>query len=231
MNKKFLAVFGVLLLCTASLPALADGMPFRETKPTPILTPLDKALKQMETKEQPMDVTQPEMAAEPPAAATSAAGVLPNSSFFGLSVGVYDPLNHGKAATFFNAEWQPDLKLAGFLQPLLGGMVTTRGSLLGYGGFGAPIKLGENMQLMPSLALGLYKKGGGYDLEKTLVVRTGAELSYIFKDESRIGMNFHVIGNGTSTNRSDRTSILGVSYTMPLGIPSKTTEQTLAIKK
>lgn len=213
-----------LLICASGPAAFADGMPF-QTKPQPILTPLDKALDDIETKEQPVNIApeekEEEEAAEapkadvPPVPESRVVEVQPNTSFFGLSVGMYDPFTHSEKATSFNLEWQAGTRIAGFLQPIFGAMVTTDGSLLGYGGLGVPFNISERVFMLPSVAVGAYKKGGGYDLDRTLAFRIGTELAYQFDDKSRIGLNMHVLTNGTSTARHDRTEIIGLTYTMP----------------
>ena len=79
----------------------------------------------------------------------------PNSSFFGLSVGLYDAFSRDQTAAAFNLEWQPGVKIAGFIQPIFGAMITTQGSMMGYGGAGIPFNITENVILMPSAAVGL----------------------------------------------------------------------------
>ncbi|MBI3441762.1 MAG: hypothetical protein HY052_08205, partial [Proteobacteria bacterium] len=126
----------ILLLCALTSSAFADGMPLKESKPQPILIPIDKSLqevqnpsKEVPSKEQPVNIV-------PPVPESRVVEVQPDSSFFGLSVGMYDPFTHGKTSTAFNLEWQSNTKIAGILQPIFGGMATTQGSLLGYGGLG-----------------------------------------------------------------------------------------------
>jgi hypothetical protein len=238
------------LLISASSIALADGMPFKEKSPEPAMTPLDKALNEIENKQPPIAVTKPAAAAEPapvvapapepkpaeakapelpkpveetkpvvaaapPVPEARVVEVQPNSGFFGLSVGMYDPFTHGRQAASLNFEFQPGVKVAGILQPLFGGLVTTNGALMGYGGVGLPIKLDSHWMLMPSVAVGAYHGGGGVDLDRGIGFRVGTELAYVYDDNSRIGLNFHVLTNGTSMGRSDRTEVIGLTYTVP----------------
>lgn len=237
----------VALSLSVSTVALADGMPFKEKKPQPILTPLDEALREIENKEPPVDVTKqaeplpppvaekaPEKLPEPvlaPVPESRIVEVQPNTSFFGLSVGMYDPFSHGEQAASFNLEWQPGVKIAGVLQPLFGAMVTTEGSMLGYGGVGVPFKLGKRVFVMPSVAVGAYKDGGGVDLDSTLAFRFGTELAYEFDDKSRIGINAHILTNGDSLDRKDRTEIISLVYTTPFDALSGNNKAKLAEKK
>jgi lipid A 3-O-deacylase len=143
--------------------------------------------------------------------------VQPDTSFFGLSVGLYNPLTHsGRTSTAFNAEWQPGVKILGTLQPLFGAMATTRGALLGYAGVGIPINVTDHVFLMPSLSIGGYKSGGDYDLTRHIVERPGVELAYQFDDKSRLGLSFDVLTNGMSFQARDRTEMVSLTYTMPL---------------
>lgn len=242
MNIKLSALLvstSLLLFCTISPPAFSDGMPFREKAPEPILTPLDHTLNNTKAP-QPLDVTtampeapaapattppalQPEKTADtpeatPPVPESRIVEVQPNTSFFGLSVGMYDPVTHNEKAAAFNLEWQPGVKIAGFLQPIFGAIVTTNGAMLGYGGLGVPFKVTDHVMLMPSIAMGAYRKGGGYDLGRTLAYRIGTELAYEFQDKSRIGLNLHILTNGRSTGREDRTEVFGLTYTTPFNM-------------
>ncbi len=228
--SKFSAIAfsATIALClSVSAAAFADGMPYYPKKTQPNLTPLDQALEEIENKEPPVDVTKPQEA-EPPVAVVPAPApapepvpesriveVQPNTSFFGLSVGMYDPFTHGEEAVSFNLEWQPGVKIAGVLQPLFGAMATTEGSLLGYGGVGIPFHLGKRIFVMPSVAVGAYKEGAGYDLGQTLAFRIGSEIAYEFDNKSRIGLNAHILTNGDSFDRKDRTEIISLVYTTP----------------
>lgn len=236
---KFSAIaLGVTMALTlsASSTSFADGMPFKEKKPEPILTPLDQALKEIENKEQPLAVTRPVEEPTPPPAVseikkieetvetpppvpeTRVVEVQPNTSFFGLSVGMYDPFSHGEEAASFNLEWQPGVKIAGVLQPLFGAMATTEGSLLGYGGIGVPFHVGKRVFVMPSISVGAYEEGNGYDLDSTLAFRLGTEIAYVFDNKSRLGLNAHILTNGESFDRQDRTEIISLVYTTPMDL-------------
>lgn len=241
------------LLLVASQPslALADGMPFDEPAPKPILTPLDQALKEIDgrTKQEaaPLSITEDDKAQEVPEVKTEKpqieqdappslkaaeeklkkqkiepvpdsriVDVQPNSSFFGLSVGLYDAFTHSEAATALNLEWQPGVKIAGFLKPIFGAMVTTDGTVYGYTGLGVPFEITKNVFVMPSAAVGFYEEGDGYDLDSSVAYRVGAELAYQFENKSRLGLNAHVITNGDSLDKADRTEVISIVYTTPL---------------
>jgi len=142
--------------------------------------------------------------------------VQPNSSFFGLSVGLYDAVTNSDMAASFDLEWQPGVKIAGVLQPIFGAMLTSNGAALGYAGVGVPFDLTQKLFLMPSVAVGAYHEGSGHDLDSTLAYRLGAELGWKLKNNSRISLNAHMITNGQSFSSDDRTEVFGIKYTTPL---------------
>jgi lipid A 3-O-deacylase len=241
-----LAMICLILSCTLVVPAgnaaFADGMPFKAKKPEPASTPLDKALDEIQNKEPPVEVAKPAAAPEPapvvaapkeepkpvveekpappPVPDARVVEVQENTSFFGLSVGMYDPFTHGRGAAALGLQFEPGVKIAGIIQPLFGAIVTTNGALYGYGGVGVPFNIAPHWRLMPSVAIGAYKRGGGVDLDRTVVYRAGAELAYIFDNKSRLGLNVHVLSNGTSMGRDDRTEVIGLAYTAPFELLS-----------
>lgn len=228
-KSKSLTAFALLLASVSiaglTTAALADGMPYKKVKAAPL--PIDQAIDQVENTQPPVAVAPPPPVEQPaPQVVQTEPPPVPearvvevqneNSGFFGLSVGMYNPQRDMVPA--LNFEYQTGTKIAGVLQPLFGGMVTTEGTLLGYGGLGLPFHLGDHIFVMPSLAVGAYKPGGGYDLKQTLAVRAGTELSYEFDDKSRIGINAHLIGNGNSLQKKDTTGIVALTYTMPMSV-------------
>ena len=230
----------LLLFCSVSTIALADGMPFAEPKPQQNLTPIDKSLSApVKAAPQPASVApapvpeptpapQPQAEVVPPVPESRVVDVQPNTSFFGLSVGVYDPTAHGTKSTAFNVEWQPGVKIVGYLQPLFGAMATTKGALLGYAGIGVPFNITDHVFVMPSVAIGAYKNGGDYDLGRSIVERVGTELAYQFDDKSRLGLNFDALTNGTSLQRGDRAEMVSLTYTMPFNALSGSAEPAAA---
>lgn len=211
---------------TVSHVAFADGMPYKPKK-VQAEVPLETAVDEVQNKEPPVAVTtttteqtieqdEPVAAAEPPPVPESRiVEVQPNTSFFGLSVGMYD-VTHGQQAVAFNLEYQPGTKIAGVLQPLFGAMATTDGTMMGYGGLGVPFHIGKSVYMMPSVAVGAYKEGAGYDLGQTLAFRVGTEIAYEFENKSRLGLNIHAITNGESLQRKDRTDVISLVYTTPM---------------
>ena len=158
-----------------------------------------------------------EIAVVEPAPENRVVDVQDNQSFFGLSIGAYDPFTHDDLAASLGIEYQPGIRIAGFLQPLFGAMATNEGTLYGYGGLGVPVELGSNWMLMPSASIGYYEDGDGYDLDRHAVYRIGTELAYVFDNKSRLGLNAHILTNAKSLDSDDRTEVISLVYTMPIG--------------
>jgi hypothetical protein len=202
-------------------------MPVKDAPPTQNATALDKAIDEIQNKS-PATATPPKEMPPPPAPqvkveappvpAARVVEVQEGTSFFGLSVGMYDPFTHNQKAASFDMQWEPGVKIAGVIQPLFGAMVATNGAVMGYGGFGLPVNLGERFRLMPSVAIGAYHKGAGVDLHNVIVWRGGVELAYMFDDKSRLGLNVHALTNGDSLKPADMTEVIGLAYTMPFGL-------------
>ncbi|MBU6474835.1 MAG: hypothetical protein KGL10_03930 [Alphaproteobacteria bacterium] len=216
--KALAAGTSLLLLCAVNSVAFADGMPFGVKAPQASTAIPD-------TPDNTGSLSDGSAAAAaqlpkplPPVPPESTVEVQPNTSFFGLSVGEYDPFRSSDHATSFNAELQPGVRVLGVLQPLFGAMATTKGSAMAYAGVGVPFHITQHVFLMPSAALGLYRAGGGYDLDRTVVGRLGAELAYQFDDKSRLGLNFDVISNGKSLQANNRTEMLALTYTRPFSL-------------
>jgi len=242
-NKK--STFRTGLVCAAALtvflasgPAFADGMPPGYTEE---MTPLDRALMDIngidpDGDNTPVPLTPQEqdvkpVQAVPPAPATTVEKAPPpqtaapenrvvqvqeGTSFFGLSLGIYDAFTNGQLAGAFNFEYQPGVRIIGKLQPIFGAMLASNGAMFGYAGVGLPLDVTEKIFFMPSLAIGAYKDGAGVDLKKTLAYRLGAEIGTKLKNGARLSLDAHMITNGRSLNHNDRTDFIGIKYTMPL---------------
>ncbi len=244
-HRLLVSAISVALLLGFAVPAFADGDP-DEKKPE-VMTPLDQALDNIQNKEPPVSVEkpaepvaatpapapEPAVVETPPPAAVAVEPAKPpapaplsrtvevqpeNTSFFGLSIGMYEPFAQGFRAASLNVEWQPGVKIVGILQPIFGAFITTKGSMMGYGGLGTPFKLGKHVFVMPSFSVGAYGHGDGKDLGQSLAFRAGGEISYEFDDKSRFGINAHIITNGKSTDKDDNAAMIGLVYTTPIDI-------------
>ncbi len=251
-KERILTVVSALAICIgiSAHTVYAGGMP--DSMPKEKISPLDEALMDIQrigTKENaPVSLAPKEKSVEPIKATkpkpvikettpikikkqepkkkavpdNRIVQVQPNSSFFGLSVGLYDGFSHDKAAMAFNLEYQPGVKIAGVLQPIFGAMITNQGTIFGYGGVGVPLDITDKVFVMPSVAVGSYHEGDGYDLGQSLAYRIGGELGWKLENQSRISLNAHIITNGDSFDKEDRTEVISLTYTTPLQKFSKT---------
>ena len=236
---KRIALFAAALGTAAilSAPAVAGVMPNEEPsvldralqdiedqnvdQPVALMEPAETVVVEEETvvtTAEPPPLPLPEFTTAQPVPESRVTNVQDNQSFLGLSLGAYDPATNGELAAAFGIEFQPGFRIGGFLQPLFGAMVTHEGSYMGYAGLGAPIEFANDWMLMPSAAIGYYEDNNdGVDLGQHLVYRFGTELAYIFENQSRLGLNAHIITNGDSFDSDDRTEVISLVYTMPLG--------------
>lgn len=235
--RKFRLLAGAALISVLgfSASAMADGMPqdvhvkdgkpapapVREAAPTDYESALDKALKDIADEQAPP----PEAAPVAPVQADAPKKEPPpfrevraveNSSFLGLSVGLYDAFDSEKSPAF-NIEYQPAIRIAGFVQPLIGAMATGQGAMYGYAGLGFPLKLGSRLVFTPSVSAGAYREGAGKDLGQTIAYSAGAEIGWRLDNDARVGLRGFVITNGDSSDHNDRTEIVSLFYSTPLG--------------
>ena len=225
-NIQKITVLTVAALIGVAGTASADGM---KAAPKPVISPLEKAVNDIQQMQPPaLNVPPSKIEADEPLPQPVAAQVAPesrtvevqdaNPSYFGLSVGVFDPLRESERSVALNAEYQPGVKIAGVLQPIFGAMVTTGSAVMGYAGVGVPFKVTEKIQIMPSVAAAVYHNGADYDLGQMLNLRAGGEIAYVLDNKSRIGLGGYVLTNLDSTEKRDRTGMILVSYTTPTSI-------------
>ncbi len=136
--------------------------------------------------------------------------------FIQSSVGIFD-IDHEEKATAFNFEYRFADTHFWIFKPIVGGFVTTKRGLYGYGGFRIDIFLGKRLVFTPSTAFGLYDKGNGKDLGHVVEFRSGVELDYRFDNRARLGLGFHHLSNAGIGDRNPGTEILGMFFSFPLG--------------
>ena len=136
-------------------------------------------------------------------------------AFINLSLGYFDVWKHDDSALAAGAEWQSGWRLWIF-QPILGGMVTTDGSLYGYGGIATDIFFGNRWVLTPSFAVGAYSEGDGKDLGSTIEFRSSIAFAYRFDDRSRVGVRFYHLSNAGIGDHNPGVEVLDLTYSIPL---------------
>jgi hypothetical protein len=100
--------------------------------------------------------------------------------------------------------------------PMIGVQVSTKGSTYIYGGFGFDINFTPNLVLTPNGAFGYYARGSGTNLGSAAEFRTGADLSYKFDDQSRLGVAIHHISNAGIGKYNPGEQQIMLVYQLPL---------------
>jgi len=138
-----------------------------------------------------------------------------DTGLLALGVGGFD-FDHNKPAAEFRGEYRFGTGFY-FIKPLVGLMVTTRGSTYAYGGLRADFIFYRHYVLMPSAAVGYYNRGNGKDLGSHVEFKTGVEFAYRFDGGSRLGLAFDHISNAGLTKVNPGTENLLVVYSLPIG--------------
>ena len=151
----------------------------------------------------------PVMAADDPALFTVGAGVWDvNFNYYQQAEGRLE-YRHGQG--LFETDTFRGLK------PIVGIMATSKESIFGYAGFGAPFSLGNgNWEFTPSAGLGAYSRGDGLDLGGTFEFHLGLALSYAVTDRGRLGLYLTHISNAgiNGYNPGENSLLLTWSFAM-----------------
>lgn len=136
-------------------------------------------------------------------------------NFIAVGAGVYDVLHNNTAA-----QGRLEFRFADrwiFLKPMLGVLATSKGSVMGYGGFRIDLYLGKHFVVTPNAAVGAFYRGNGKNLGSTIEFKTGAEFAYRFEDHSRLGLQFDHISNAGIGRRNPGTESLVLFWSFPFG--------------
>ena len=151
-----------------------------------------------------------------------------------FGIGLYDVKFDGSEknqATDFRYEFRGDEPLIDigpeednffFLKPFLGLEVTSDNAFYFLTGIYLEDNLGEmftgnnnNYVFTPSFGFGYYDDGNGKKLGNELQFRTSLEISYILKDNNRIGLSLSHISNANLGNKNPGAEIISLSYQIP----------------
>ncbi len=136
-------------------------------------------------------------------------------SFVSFGAGWYDVVNRDDDAAEMRVEYRPSLRYWLF-KPLVGGMVTSDGSLHAYAGIVSDFYFGRRIVVSPSVAPGFFVKGGGKDLDYPLEIRSQLEIAYRFDDRSRLGLAFSHMSNAGLGDRNPGSESVTLYYSIPL---------------
>jgi lipid A 3-O-deacylase len=132
-----------------------------------------------------------------------------------LGVGGYD-FDHSQPAAEFRGEYRFASGFY-FIKPLVGELVTTRGSQMAYAGLRADFIFADHYVVMPDAAFGFWSRGDGKNLGSWFEFKTGAEFAYRFDNAWRVGLAFDHISNAGLTRRNPGTENLLLVASIPVG--------------
>ena len=154
------------------------------------------------------------LAALAAALAANPAAAEDDGQFLAFNTGAFD-INDSDTTGMLGVEYRSDFKKF-FLTPMVGGFVTAKGGLYGYGGVFIDVFLGRRVVLRPSFAAGAYADGNGKDLGGVLEFRSAIELAWRFDNRSRLGIEFSHLSNASIYDQNPGTENLTINYAMPL---------------
>ena len=143
------------------------------------------------------------------------AAMADDPSFLALSAGGFD-VNDNEDAFEARMEFRWNRKVLGF-KPMIGLMGNSKGGIYGYGGINLDLFLGRRWVVMPSFAIGGYRRGASKDMGSVLEFRSGLELAYRFDDRSRLGVALSHISNASISDNNPGTESLVLTYSIPIG--------------
>ena len=73
----------------------------------------------------------------------------------------------------------------------------------------------SSLYFTPSFAVGYYDDGDGKKLGNEIQFRTSLEISYILKDNNRIGLSLSHISNANLGDKNPGVEIISLSYQIP----------------
>lgn len=136
-------------------------------------------------------------------------------SYLAVGAGVYDVLHDFKAAQG-RLEFRFSDRFI-FIKPMVGVLFTSKGTVMGYGGFRIDLYLGPHFVVTPNAAVGAFYRGNGKQLGSTIEFKTGGEFAWRFDDHSRLGIAFDHISNAGIGKHNPGTESLMLFWSFPIG--------------
>ena len=150
-----------------------------------------------------------------PALAEDAAAKPAAPALLGLGVGYVDVFDTEHAASL-HVDYRPETRW-GPLAPIMGGMITSRGSAYAFAGIGVEIPTPfEQVQFFPSFGAGLYAHGDGKDLGYPVEFRSSIEIQYLLENQGRVIAGIQHLSNASLGDDNQGTEIVSVHYAMPV---------------
>jgi outer membrane protein OmpA-like peptidoglycan-associated protein len=142
-----------------------------------------------------------------------------------LEVGSFDVFHKADSASF-DLQLRPPWRLWDF-GVFVGGMVTTKSALMGYGGFTLDVPVTDNFFVVADASVGYYSRGD----DKVLAFgapaefRLGGGVAYEFDNGWRLGAVLHHISNNGQDKKNPGVEIAALTLSIPLfGKPQPTAE-------
>jgi hypothetical protein len=132
-----------------------------------------------------------------------------------LGTGAFNVIVKHNSATFMESAEYRFGDLLWIVAPFLGVQGTAQGAFYGYFGISFDIHLPYNLVLTPSGAFGSFYHGHGIDLGSVWEFRSGAELTYRFADQRRIGIGFYHMSNAGIGKTNPGQEMLMTVFTVP----------------
>jgi hypothetical protein len=101
------------------------------------------------------------------------------------------------------------------IAPQAGVLLTSLGSVYGYGGFYLPVTLQPWLEIRPLLGVGAYAASAGLDLGHVIEFRSGATLAVRLPGDSDLSISFYHLSNSRLSHRNPGTEVLGVGFSTP----------------
>ncbi len=133
-----------------------------------------------------------------------------------LEVGSFDVFHKGDSASF-DLQLRPPWRLWDF-GVFIGGMVTTKSALMGYGGFTLDVPVYDNFFIVADASVGYYSRGS----DKVLAFgdpaefRLGGGVAYEFDNGWRLGAVVHHISNNGQDKKNPGVEIAALTLSIPL---------------
>jgi outer membrane protein OmpA-like peptidoglycan-associated protein len=133
-----------------------------------------------------------------------------------LEVGSFDVFHKADSASF-DLQLRPPWRLWDF-GVFVGGMATTKGALMGYGGFTLDVPVTDNFFIVADAAAGYYSRGDDKVLSfgSTAEFRTGGGVAYEFDNGWRLGADLHHISNAGLDKKNPGVEIAALTLSIPL---------------
>jgi lipid A 3-O-deacylase len=115
----------------------------------------------------------------------------------------------------FQAEYKSGMNFWGFVRPEAVLITPELRSVFLGAGVAFEFHVSDNFIFSPSFVPGLYYRGKGKNLGYPVEFRSSLELSYVFRNEARLGTQFYHISNASISHRNPGANALTFFLALP----------------